>query len=136
MCAKFMFVFMYCLLHPQVEWLGNFWYSFLKLSFIKVLWWFMRMLYAYKRRDKRMDKAIFLGTQQGSDDNKFLRLGIGLRFKTNMSRIRIFCLGHISSTFPSVISLSCCSSMTYPLVTSAVNKKFSCALDLSIRYFV
>jgi len=62
MRAKFMFVFMYCLLHPQVKWFDNFLYSFPKLSFIKVLRRFTRMLYAYRRWDKRMDKAKFIGT--------------------------------------------------------------------------
>jgi len=38
--------------------------------------------------------------------------------------------------FSSAVSLSCCSSMTYSLATSAVNKEFSYALDLSILYFV
>ena len=61
---------MYCLLHPQVKWLDNFSYSFPKLSFIKVIRCFMRMLNAYRRRDKRMDKAIFSGSYHGCDDDK------------------------------------------------------------------
>jgi hypothetical protein len=66
---------------------------------------------------------------------KFLRLVIGLCFKIEMFRTRIFCLGHISPPFHQLLA-SRVALQWHPLATSAVNKEFSYALDLSIIYFV
>lgn len=127
MRAKFMFVFVYCLLHPQVKCFDNFSYSFTKPGFIKVLRWFTRMLYAYRRRDKRMDKAIFIGTQQGCDDDKNSYALV----QDSVSKLK--CLGLESfawATFPHLF-ISCQSLVL--LFNDTCSCNFSCEQEIFLR---